>query len=338
MRRYAQAGNRLAARLQFEHLSELLSREYGLEPSAETVSLYRSLSLDRSDSPQAAPPPIRYVRTGDVSIAYQVVGDASPDLLMIPGWISHLALDWEEPTWVSWCRRMTSFARLIRFDKRGTGLSDRPPGVSTLEERMEDARAVLDAIGIDSAHVMGWSEGGPLAIALAAAHPERVRSLVLYGTQARFVRDETYPWAPTAEEKRAEIEWAKTQWGAPGSGAFWAPSGDSHFAAQYEAYMRAGASPSSAAALLAANAELDVRSLLPQVRAPTLVLSRRGDPIGPPAPARVMSEAIPNARFVELDGVDHIMWAADTEPLFTEIEAFISSHDGGGKVLGSRAS
>jgi hypothetical protein len=120
------------------------------------------------------PPPIRYVHSGDVAIAYQVVGEGPHDLLMIPGWISHLALDWEEPTWVRWCERMTSFARLVRFDKRGTGLSDRPPGVATLEERMEDARAVLDAVGLERAHVMGWSEGGPLAVLLSVAHPERV--------------------------------------------------------------------------------------------------------------------------------------------------------------------
>ena len=147
----------------------------------------------------------------------------------------------------------------------------------------------------------------------------------LYGTQARFVRDESYPWAATPEEKREEIEWAKTSWGAVGSGAFYAPSGDPRFAAQYEAYMRAGASPSAAAALLAANAQLDVRPLLPRIAVPTLVLSRRGDPIGPPAPARAMSDRIPGARFVELGGVDHIIWAADTEPLCAEIEAFVSA-------------
>lgn len=325
MRRYADAGNRLAARFQFEHLRELLSREFGLEPDADTVSLHRALALDSFSPPRLVPPPIQYVRTGEVSIAYQVVGDAPADLLMIPGWISHLALDWEEPRWVGWCQRMTSFARLIRFDKRGTGLSDRPPGVPTLEERMDDARAVLDDLGLDAVHLMGWSEGGPLAIAFAAAYPERVRSLVLYGTQARFVRDESYPWAATPEEKREELEWAKTSWGAAGSGVFYAPSGDPRFAAQYEAYMRAGASPSAAAALLDANAQLDVRPLLPQITVPTLVLSRHGDPIGPPAPARWMSEHIPGARFVELKGVDHIIWAADTEPLCAEIEAFIAA-------------
>jgi pimeloyl-ACP methyl ester carboxylesterase len=341
MRRYADAGNRLAARVQFEHLCELLSRDFGLEPDPETTALHRALTLESSSSPQPAAPPIRYVRTRDVSIAYQVVGAAGLDLLMIPGWISHLALDWEEPRWVSWCHRMTSFARLIRFDKRGTGLSDRPSGVPTLEERMEDARVVLDDLGLDAVHLMGWSEGGPLAIAFAAAYPERVQSLVLYGTQARFVRADDYPWAPTADEKLKEIEWTKEHWGAAGSALFYAPSGDARFAAQYEAYMRAGASPSAAAALLAVNAHLDVRPLLPRIEAPTLVVSRRDDPIGPPEPARAMSDLIPRARFVELEGVDHIIWAADTEPLCAEIEAFVAadhSAEDAGKVLGSRPS
>lgn len=150
-----------------------------------------------------------------MSIAYQVVGEGAHDLLMIPGWISHLGLDWEEPTWVRWCERMTVFARLVRFDKRGTGLSDRPPGVPTLETRMEDARAVLDAVGLERAHVMGWSEGDPLAVLLAAAHPERVQSLVLYGTQACFAPKQDYPWGferTDPGEISAAIEEA---WGDP---------------------------------------------------------------------------------------------------------------------------
>lgn len=122
------------------------------------------------------PPPVRYARNGELNIAYQVVGDGSADLLLVPGWFSHLVLDWEEPTWVRWCERLASFARVVRFDKRGTGMSDRPPGIPTPDERMADARAVMDAAGLTSAHVLGWSEGGPLRIMLAAAHPERVRS------------------------------------------------------------------------------------------------------------------------------------------------------------------
>ncbi len=270
------------------------------------------------------PPPIRYVRNGEVSLAYQVVGDAPLDIVMIPGWISHLAMDWEEPTWVRWCDRMTSFARLIRFDKRGTGLSDRPPGVPTLEERMEDGRAVMDAVGVERAHVLGWSEGGPLGLLLAATYPERVRSLVLFGTQACFRRTGDYPWgmeSVTSGERLAAIE---KEWGQLAYAKRFAPHGDDRFARQWAAYQRAGASPSAAAALAKANSEIDIRPLLAAIRVPTLVLSRRGDPIGPPAAGRYMAERIPGSRFVELVGDDHLMWLGDIDALCGEIEEFIT--------------
>jgi pimeloyl-ACP methyl ester carboxylesterase len=269
-------------------------------------------------------PPIGYVRCGDVSIAYQVAGDGAYDILMIPGWVSHLGLDWEEPTWVRWLDRMSVFARLVRFDKRGTGLSDRPPGVPTLEERMEDARAVVDAAGLSRVHVLGWSEGGPLAVLLATSHPERVLSLTLYGTQACFHRANDYPWGSaeySLEESVAEIE---RSWGSLAFAEFFAPAGDERFARQWAAYQRAGASPSAAAALGRANWEIDVRPLLGSIRAPTLVLSRRGDPVGPPDAARYMAERIPRARFVELEGDDHVLWLGDIDALCGEIEHFIT--------------
>jgi class 3 adenylate cyclase len=269
------------------------------------------------------PPPVRYVRNEGVSIAYQVIGDGPHDLLMIPGWISHLALDWEEPTWVRWCERMVSFARLVRFDKRGTGLSDRPPGVPTLEVRTEDARAVMDAVGLERAHVMGWSEGGPLAVLLAVAHPERVQSLVLYGTQACFARKEDYPWGERvdADAITAAVEEA---WGdperAPGIGV----RADERFMRGWAAYQQAGASPAAAAALIVANHQIDVRPLLGSIHVPTLVLSRAGDEIGPPEAARHMADRIPGARFVELSGDQHVIWLGDVDELGAEIETFVT--------------
>jgi len=270
------------------------------------------------------PPPVRYVRNGDISIAYQVVGEGPHALLMIPGWISHLALDWEEPTWVRWCDRMTSFARLVRFDKRGTGLSDRPPGVPTLEERMEDARAVMDAVGLERAHVIGWSEGGPLAVLLAVAYPGRVCSLVLYGTQACFAPKDDYPWGLAPVDAAAIAVEVEDAWGdparAPGVGA----RADERFMQRWALYQQAGASPSAAAALIVANHEIDVRPLLGSIGVPTLVLSRTGDPIGPPEAARYMAERIPGARFVELSGSEHLIWLGDVDELGTEIEAFVT--------------
>lgn len=269
------------------------------------------------------PPPVRYVRNGDVSIAYQVVGDGPHDLVMIPGWISHLALDWEEPSWVRWCERMTSFARLVRFDKRGTGLSDRPSGVPTLEVRMEDARAVMDAVGLERAHVMGWSEGGPLAVLLAVAHPERVQSLVLYGTQACFAPKDDYPWGERVDADAITAAIEET-WGdperAPGIGA----QADERFMQRWAVYQQAGASPAAAAALIVANHQIDVRPLLGSIRVPTLVLSRAGDEIGPPEAAQYMAERIPGAGFVELSGGQHLIWLGDIDELGTEVEAFVT--------------
>ena len=160
------------------------------------------------------PPPVRYARSGELNIAYQVVGDGPADLLMIPGWFSHLALDWEEPSWVRWCERLASFARVVRFDKRGTGMSDRPPGIPTPDERMADARAVMHAAGLTSAHVLGWSEGGPLGILLAVAHPERVRSLILYGTQATFRRRDDYPFGDVEDEGDQWYAELESGWGS----------------------------------------------------------------------------------------------------------------------------
>ena len=243
---------------------------------------------------------------------------------MIPGWVSHPGLDWEEPTWVRWCDRMTGFARLVRFDKRGTGLSDRPAGVPTLEERKEDARAVMDAVGLERVHALGWSEGGPLAVLLAVSHPERVLSLTVYGTQACFHRADDYPWGEPDYSLEQDLEAIEQAWGSFAFAEYFAPAGDERFARQWAAYQRSGASPSAAAALGRANWKIDVRPLLGAIRVPTLVLCRSGDPIGPPAAARYMAELIPSARFVELEGDDHVMWLGDVEALCGKIEHFIT--------------
>ena len=172
---------------------------------------------------------------------------------------------------------MTTFARLIRFDKRGTGLSDRPAGVQPLEERMQDAHAVLNAAGLERAHVLGWSEGGPLALLLAATHPERVLSLVLYGTQACFRRESDYPWGFTEEQRDSFSAEVARVWGGLAFASGFAPGGDDQFARRWAAYQRAGASPSAAAELNRMNLSIDARWLLREIQVPTLVLSRRGE-------------------------------------------------------------
>ena len=269
-------------------------------------------------------PPIRYVKNGEVNVAYQVVGEGPHDLLMIPGWISHLAMEWEEPTWVRFIARLTRFARLIRFDKRGTGLSDRPPGIPTLEERMEDARAVLDAVGIARTHVLGWSEGGALAVLLAASRPERVESLVLYGTMPCSKKKEDYPWGDDEVEVEEEQRQVEEQWGTDAFAELFGPRGDERYLRWWSAYSRAAASPSAAAALGRANSEIDIRPLLASVRVPTLVVHRQHDRVVPIAGAQYMADRIPGARFVELEGEDHTIWLGDTERLGSEIEHFLT--------------
>jgi DNA-binding SARP family transcriptional activator len=319
MRTYADAGNRPAALEQFWSLRDALAR-LTLEPAPETRVLYHEIAR----APLVASP-VRYARVGESSVAYQVVEGGSSDLLMIPGWVSHLELDWEEPTWVRWCERMASFARLVRFDKRGTGLSDRPAQIPPLTERTADALAVLDAVGLEQAHVMGWSEGGPLAVLLAVEHPERVQSLVLYGTQACFRHEPDYPWGVTDDEREGTLADVERTWGELAFSRLFAPSGGDRFARSWAAYSRAAASPSAAAALSRANLMTDIRGMLPRVGIPTLVLSRSGDEIGPPGAARYMAERIPGARFVELQGADHVMWVGDIEPICTEIERFVNA-------------
>ena len=269
-------------------------------------------------------PPVCYLQRDGVSIAYQVVGDEPVDLLFIPGAISHLALEWESPYWRRWCDRMVSFARLIRLDKRGTGLSDRPGGPYSSEERMEDARAVLDAVGVRRAHVLGTSEGGPLAILLAVSYPERVQSLVLCGTQACFHRAPGYPWGFDRARISELVRGINSSWGQRAFAEFWAPRGDEQFAEWWAGYQRAGASPADATMMFETAFKADARPLLRDVKAPTLVLHRIGDRVVDGEAARYLAGHIPGARFVELAGDDHVLWVGDVEPLCSEIEMFLT--------------
>ena len=318
MRAYADAGRRPSALEQFGRLQEALAR-IDAEPTIETRALYHELA--HTALPAS---PVRYARVGRLDIAYQVVPGGSTDILMIPGWISHLELEWEEPNWLRWCERMASFARLVRFDKPGTGLSDRPSEVPAPAESTKHALAVLEAAGLERAYVMGWSQGGPSAILLAVTHPERVQGLILYGTQACFGRRPDYPWGLSDSELEPSLEFVEAGWGELAFARHFAPSGDERFARWWATYSRAAASPSIAVAIHRANYLIDVRDRLHEVRVPTLVLCRRGDPIGPPAAGRYMADKISGSRFVELDGDDHVMWVGDSEALCREIEAFVT--------------
>ncbi|MET0646073.1 MAG: alpha/beta fold hydrolase [Pyrinomonadaceae bacterium] len=273
-------------------------------------------------------PETRYALSGDVNIAYQTLGDAPLDLVFVMGWVSHLEYFWREPSVARFLRRLATFSRLILFDKRGTGLSDRVPldQLPTLEQRMDDVRAVLEAVGSERAAIIGISEGGPLSALFAATYPERTSALVMIGTYAKRVRDEDYPWAPTWEERGEFMREMREHWGGPVGLEERAPSkaDDPAFREWWAEYLRMGASPGAAVALTKMNAEIDVRHVLTTVRVPTLVIHNRGDLCLKVEEGRYVASRIPGARFVELPGRDHLPFFEGQEAMLSEIEEFLT--------------
>jgi class 3 adenylate cyclase len=270
----------------------------------------------------------RYARSGEVSIAYQVVGDGPFDLVYVPGFVSNIELMWEEPGLARFLERLASFSRLILFDKRGTGLSDPVPndGLPTLEERMDDVRAVMDAVGSKRAALLGHSEGGNMCVLFSATHPERTTALLLVGSYAKRIRSEDYPWAPTVEERAREIEETEATWGSPEAFRALAPSkeNDPDFQRWIGRYLRQSASPKAAAALLRMNTQIDVRNVLPTIGVPTLLLYRTHDADVHVDEGRYVAERIPGSTFVELPGADHLMWTGDADALLDEVEGFLT--------------
>jgi DNA-binding winged helix-turn-helix (wHTH) protein/pimeloyl-ACP methyl ester carboxylesterase len=278
-------------------------------------------------------PETRYARSGDVNIAYQVIGDGPFDLVFVMGWVSHLEYFWREPSFARFLQRLASFSRLILFDKRGTGLSDRVTVLPSLEQRMDDVRAVMDAAGSRQAALLGVSEGGPLCSLFAATHPEKTLALVMIGSYARRLRTEDYPWGPTAEEREAFCQTIQREWGGPVGIEARAPSRmhEPAFREWWATYLRMGASPGAAIALTRMNADIDIRHVLPTIRVPALVLHRAGDRCLVVEEGRYLASRIPGARMVELPGEDHLPFVGDQDALVDEIESFLtgSSHAGG---------
>ncbi|HEU5213919.1 MAG TPA: adenylate/guanylate cyclase domain-containing protein [Gaiellaceae bacterium] len=276
-------------------------------------------------------PETRYARSGDVNIAYQVTGEGPTDLVYVPGWMSNVELMWEEPAMARFLDRLASFSRLILFDKRGTGLSDRVSNdkLPTLEERMDDVRAVLESVGSQRAALFGHSEGGNMCLLYAATHPERTTALITLGCFAkRRDPDDDYPWAPDTDDREEAALDVERNWGhlRPEDVAYYAPSrvGDEQFVRHLEQYLRRSASPGAAAALLRMNSYIDVREVLATIRVPTLVLHRAGDRDVNIAEGRYLAAKIPGAKFVELPGDDHWISAGDTDAIADEIEEFLT--------------
>ena len=274
------------------------------------------------------PSPVQYAQSEDVHVAYQVVGEGERDLVLVQGFVSHLDLEWDNPHMARFIRGLAEFNRVILFDKRGTGLSDRSVGIPTLEERMDDVRAVMDAAGSEHAALMGVSEGAPMSILFAATYPQRTRALVLHGGTARSTEAPDYPWAAPAEVLvEAALEFLPESVLYSGDDLeIWAPSlaNDSAAKAWLGRYRRAGVSPDGVAALYTMFLEIDVRDVLPTLRVPTLVLHRHGDRVVNWRAGRWMAEQIPGARYVDLPGQDHFPWSSDSDVVIEEIREFLT--------------
>jgi pimeloyl-ACP methyl ester carboxylesterase len=271
-------------------------------------------------------PDTRYAKSGDLHVAYQVMGSGPLDVVLIPGFISHLDVHLEEPRIARFFERLSSFCRLIRFDKRGTGLSDRVGAIPTLEERMDDVRAVMETVGSERAALLGYSEGGPMSILFAATYPHRTAGLVLYAGMARTAWAADNPWGRNDEQLAARLRLIEEYWGQGRSVDVYAPSlsqNDEYrrFTARLE---RAAASPGAALAIIRMNHEIDVRHILPTVSVPTLVLHRMGDRPVSVEHGRYLGRHIPGAKYVELPGEDHLPWAGDTDALCGEIQVFLT--------------
>jgi len=270
-------------------------------------------------------PETRYARCGNLHIAYQVVGEGPPDLVFAPGVASHLEHQWDEPLQAAFFRRLASFSRLIRFDKRGQGLSDRVERMPTIEERMDDVRAVMDAAGSQRAAILTLSEGGPMGIVLAATHPDRTSELILWNTFARLA------WAPgTAEEGRqqyvdARLRRYEEEWGTGTLVEGFVPSAaaDSSFRDWWGRFERLSMSPGAAVEAMRVNYEIDVRDILPSVRVPTLVIRNDGDILVSREVSRYLADQIPDTHYVDLPGRDHFDWREE-DGVTHEIQEFLT--------------
>lgn len=261
-------------------------------------------------------PTTRYARNGDVHIAYQVIGDGPVDLVVTPGFVSHCDLNWTVPAYVDFVQRLARFARVILFDKRGTGLSDASFDLGSFETRMNDIGVVMDAVGSERASLFGYSEGGPLASMYAATHPDRVESLILFGT---------FPGGSCiAGEMRERLEDAIDHWGEGRTAGIFLADADSPMVRRFMGlYERAGASPGAARWMSDAVRDCDITPILPALHVPTVVVHRRDDPFALAPWGRTMAEAIPGADYLEIDGRDHLPWFGDPDPLVEAVERHV---------------
>jgi pimeloyl-ACP methyl ester carboxylesterase len=273
-------------------------------------------------------PETRYVKSGDVHIAYQVIGTGPTDLVFVPGFVSNVQAVWDFTEHANFLRRLASFCRLIIFDKRGTGMSDRGSQLFSLEQRMADVQAIMDDVGLERAALFGISEGGPMSILFAASYPQRTAGLIVYGSYAKRSWAPDYPFGWKEERWKVVLDNIDRHWGTPEGVnlSMWAPSitHDEQVSGRATAYFRAAASPGAVLAVMNMNREIDVRHVLPFVHVPTLILHRVDERVLDIEHARYLAQHIPQARLVELPGIDHMPWIGDSEAIVQEMEEFLT--------------
>ena len=271
-------------------------------------------------------PKTRYAKSGGVSIAYQVVGDGPSDIVFIPGYVSNVEFWWELPTTARIFERLASFARVILWDKRGTGLSDPVAELPSLDQRIEDMMAVMDAVGCERASFFGASEGGPMSLLFSAAHPERTNALVLYGASPKFSSGPGWEWGWSPEEITSRFDEMERDWGEGALLSLFAPSqADSEpLRIAWGQFQRRGASPRMGRMVYQALCEIDCREILSAITVPTLILHVTGDRVAHVNAARYMAEKIPGAQMVEFPGEDHVLVMLDPDPIVDEIEQFLT--------------
>jgi class 3 adenylate cyclase/alpha-beta hydrolase superfamily lysophospholipase len=279
-------------------------------------------------------PPIKYADAGGVEVAYQVVGETGPVLCATPGFASNIELMWEEPRAARFLRRLGSFSRLVHFDKRGTGLSDRHADLSSFPERVTDMRAVMDAADVDQAYIAGISDGGTMAAFFAATYPERTRGLIMIGTAPSWISRDDVPWNLSREEFRdLAHRWSET-WGTGAvSQPVLAPTRreDADWMRWIGRYERNSMSPAAVIQTWEMNFDVDIRSVLPTIKVPTLVIHRRHEPLSIQN-ARYLADHIPGARLLELDDRDHLPWLGDQDSVTEAIEEFVTGERRAGSV------
>jgi DNA-binding SARP family transcriptional activator/pimeloyl-ACP methyl ester carboxylesterase len=330
MRLHAEAGHPAAALYVYDECRVTLMRELGISPQKSTESLRRTIAdgvYPTASVPTSEPTPVRYVVSDGVHVAYRLYGEGPLTLVVLPGFVSHLDFYWDQPELARFMQALGHMARVVCFDKRGVGLSDRIDYAATPQHTARDLLAILNAESIERVVLLGVSEGGPTALTLTATTPERVTALVLYGTLARALRTPDYPWGYPPERYDAQVEALINDWGGPACIESFAPGWalDVERRAWWARALRLAASPRTVKQVFEALKSIDVRPLLARIDCPTLILHRHGDKAVPVEHGRFLARQIPHAQWVELPGEDHWWWVGDTRDILRHLDEFLAS-------------